>query len=139
MYSSPRRGRGMRSPRRRGMPYPPPMTLGPRAPRRRTAPVAAVASDYPGDFKQFTTEVMRDLIKRKFGAVIAPKPVSLDSDEVQDIVTKRPKTTVSEPVRLTGVPKMTELNLNTVGVAGREDTRKRDKPKRKKGVGTVRG
>lgn len=138
MYS-PRRGRGMRSPRRRGMPYPPPMTLGPRISRRRTAPVAAVASDYPGDFKQFTTEVMRDVIKRKFGALIAPKPISLDSDEVQDIVTKRPKTTVSEPVRLTGVPKMTELNLNTVGVPGRVDTRKRDKPKRKKGVGTARG
>jgi len=136
MYS-PRRARGMRSPRRRGMPYPPPMSLGPRASRRRTAPVAAVASDYPGDFKQFTTEVMRDVIKRKFGAVIAPKPVSLDSDEVQDIVTKRPKTTVSEPVRLR-LQEMTEVNLNTVGAAGREDARNRDKPKRKKGVGTAR-
>jgi len=139
MYS-PRRGRGgMRKPRRRGMPYPPPMTIGPRVSRRRKAPVAAIDSDYPGEFKQFTTEIMRDVIKRKFGAVIAPKPISLDSDEVQDIVTKRPKTTVNDPVRLARVPKMTEVNLNTVGLPGRADTRNRDKPKRKKGVGTARG
>jgi len=134
---SPRRGRGMRLPGRRGMPYPPPMALG--SPRRRPAPVAAISSDYTGDFKQFTTEIMRDVIKRKYGAEVAPKPISLDSDEVRDIVTKRPKTTVSEPVILAGVPEMKELNLNATGGSAREDTRKKDKTKRKKGGGNVRG
>jgi len=133
MYS-PGRGRGARLPGRRGMPYPPPMVLG--APRRRPAPVAAMASDYKGVFRQFTTEIMRDVIKRKFGAMIAPKPVSLDSDEVRDIVTKRPKTTISEPAVLTGVSEMKELNLNAGG--GREETRKKDKQKRKKGGGGAR-
>jgi len=134
-FYSPRRGRirsPMRSPARRGMAFPPPMALG--SPRRRIAPLAAVSSDYTGDFKQFTTEMMRDVIKRKYGAEIAPKPPSLKSDEVRDIVTKRPKTTVSEPV-LARVPEMKELNLNTAGGS----TRKKDKPKRKKGGGNVRG
>jgi len=135
MYSPRRRGR--RSPGRRGMAYPPPMALG--APRRRVAPVAAISSDYTGDFRRFSTELMRDAIKRKYGAEIAPKPVSLDSDEVRDIVTKRPKTTMSEPILLSGVPEMQNLDLNTVGVPGREDSNKKDKQKRKKGGGTGRG
>lgn len=131
---SPRRSRGARPPGRPRMPYPPPMVLG--SPRRRPAPVAAVASDYKGVFRQFTTEIMRDVIKRKFGATIAPKPISLDSDEVRDIVTKRPKTTVGEPMIRSGVPEMKELNLNAGG--SREETRKKDKQKRKKGGGTAR-
>jgi len=129
MYS-PHRGPVMRSPARRGMPYPPPMALG--SPLRRPAPVAAISSDYTGDFKQFTTQVMRDVIKRKYGAEVAPKPISLDSDEVRDIVTKRPKTTVSEPVVLREVPDMKELNLNASGGSARVDTRKKDKTRRKK-------
>jgi len=138
MYS-PRRGRGMRSPRgrpRHGLPYPPPMALG--APRRRIAPVAAISSDYTGDFRQFSSEIMRDVIKRKYGAEIAPKPVSLDSDEVRDIVTKRPKTTISEPVLLSGIRQVKQQNLNSGGVSGGEDARKKDKQKRKNGGGSGR-
>jgi len=96
--NSPMRGRGMGSrgmstPRRRGVAYPPPtMVIGSPRQQMMTPPSHhASLADYPGNFRLFTPENMRQVIRSRYESKIADKPISLDSDEVRDIVTNRPK------------------------------------------------
>jgi len=126
--------------RRREMAYPPSIVIGsprmgnfqnrpPQAEARRVPGVA----DYPGNFRLFSPESMREIIQKKYGAKIAPKPISLDSDEVRDIVNNKPKAilTLNEPGRTKAVP----LKVPGGGVqpVKREDTRKQDRQRRRKG------
>jgi len=124
-------GRGMASPRRRGgMLYPNPMVIG--SPRQHMMSASnhhAASSDYPGNFRLFTPENMRELIRTRYESEIADKPVSLNSDEVRDIVTNRPKsmgTMHSRPTVLDVAP-----GGGTQQVGG-EEPRKKDRQRRKK-------
>jgi len=121
--------------RRREMAYPPSMVIGsPRMGNFQNRPPPADSSrvpgvaDYPGNFRLFSPESMREIIQKKYGEKIAPKPISLDSDEVRDIVNNKPKAilTLNEPGR-------TKVPGRGVQPVKREDTRKKDRQRRRKG------
>jgi len=133
--SSPMRGRGMgsrgmSSPRRRGVAYPPTMVIGSPRQHMMTPPSHhASLADYPGNFRLFTPENMRQVIRSRYESKIADKPISLDSDEVRDIVTNRPKNMCQQMrTRPAGGP--SPGNGSPAG--GREEVRKQDRQRRKK-------
>jgi len=164
--NSPMRGRGMGSrgmstPRRRGVAYPPTMVIGSPRQHMMTPPSHhASLADYPGhfytpsskmkdralikakmiatstyrnsdrgNFRLFTPENMRQVIRSRYESKIADKPISLDSDEVRDIVTNRPKNMCQQMrTRPAGGP--SPGNGSPAG--GREEVRKQDRQRRKK-------
>lgn len=133
--NSPMRGRGMgsrgmSSPRRRGVAYPPAMVIGSPRQHMMTPPSHhASLADYPGNFRLFTPENMRQVIRSRYESKIADKPISLDSDEVRDIVTSRPKNMCQQMrTRAAGGP--SPGNGSPAG--GREEVRKQDRQRRKK-------
>jgi len=133
--NSPMRGRGMgsrgMSPRRRGFAYPPTMVIGSPRQHMMTPPSHhASLADYPGNFRLFTPESMREVIRRRYENKIADKPISLDSDEVRDIVTHRPKNMCTQmQSRPAGGPPPGNGSQS----GGRDEARKQDRQKRKKG------
>jgi len=134
--NSPMRGRGMgsrgmSSPRRRGFAYPPTMVIGSPRQHMMTPPSHhASLADYPGNFRLFTPESMREVIRRRYENKIADKPISLDSDEVRDIVTHRPKNMCTQmQSRPAGGPPPGNGSQS----GGRDEARKQDRQKRKKG------
>jgi len=134
--NSPMRGRGMgsrgmSSPRRRGFAYPPTMVIGSPRQHMMTPPSHhASLADYPGNFRLFTPESMREVIRRRYENKIADKPISLDSDEVRDIVTNRPKNMCTQmQSRPAGGPPPGNGSQS----GGRDEARKQDRQKRKKG------
>jgi len=133
--NSPMRGRGMGSrgmstPRRRGVAYPPTMVIGSPRQHMMTPPSHhASLADYPGNFRLFTPENMRQVIRSRYESKIADKPISLDSDEVRDIVTNRPKNMCQQMrTRPAGGP----APGNGSQPVGREEVRKQDRQRRKK-------
>jgi len=139
--SPPMRGRGpgtrgMATPRRRSFPYPPTMVIGSPRQHMMTPPSHhASLADYPGNFRLFTPESMREVIKNRYENKIADKPISLDSDEVRDIVTNRPKNMCTQMQRR---PAGGPPPDNGSQAVGRDEARKQDRQKRRKGNGTRR-
>jgi len=124
-------GRGIASPRRRGnMLYSPSMVIGsPRQHMMNATNHQASASDYPGNFRLFTPESMREVIRTRYDSEICDKPVSLNSDEVRDIVTNRPKIMGTMQKRPTVVDVAPGGGTQQVGG---EQSRKKDRQRRKK-------
>jgi len=135
--NSPMRGRGMgsrgmSSPRRRGFAYPPTMVIGSPRQHMMTPPSHhASLADYPGNFRLFTPENMRQVIRSRYESKIADKPISLDSDEVRDIVTSRPKNMCQQQQMRTR-PAGGPSPGNGSSAGGREEVRKQDRQRRKK-------
>jgi len=124
--------------RRREMAYPPPMVIGsPRIgnyqnrPPQAEGPRVPGVADYPGNFRLFSPKNMREIIQKKYGSKVAPKPISLDSDEVKDIVNNQPKAIIT----LIGPRRTTVTKLPGGGVlpVKREETRKKERQRRKRG------
>jgi len=141
--SSPMRGRGMgsrgmSSPRRRGVAYPPTMVIGSPRQHMMTPPSHhASLADYPGNFRLFTPENMRQVIRNRYESKIADKPISLDSDEVRDIVTNRPKN-MCQQMR-SSIPAGGPAPGNGSQPVGREEVRKPDRQRRKKNAARRNG
>jgi len=142
--NSPMRGRGMGSrgmstPRRRGVAYPPPtMLIGSPRQQMMTPPSHhASLADYPGNFRLFTPENMRQVIRNRYESKIADKPISLDSDEVRDIVTNRPKN-MCQQMR-SSIPAGGPAPGNGSQPVGREEVRKPDRQRRKKNAARRNG
>jgi len=132
--------------KRRDVAYPPSMIIGsPRLnsfhqrppPGPTSAPRVSGVADYPGNFRLFSPERIREIIQCKYRSEKAPKPISLNSGEVRDIVNSNPKSIVT--LAEAGVGKLIKDAQVRHANEVREESRKRDGGRRKRGDTSRRG